>query len=154
MAKKIGKLRKQGINTALMAPSAGSQSVPYGYDITGVACSALVQARRTVGRAAAPRACGKNVDLAWYAVDGSCGTGDPGFEAHVLPIIHWATAWSEQWLPPDMLASSFSAALEAVGKDATLKWNKAVGPTVAALMGCHPPVRAHRRPWADLRRAP
>jgi hypothetical protein len=45
-------------------------------------CTALGTTRSRVATAAAPQA---------------SGTLDPAFDAHVMPLKHWATAWWEGW---------------------------------------------------------
>ena len=50
----------------------------------------LEWARRTLARAAAPPAAGKNPDLVLLAADAAGGTLDPAFDARVLPSRQWA----------------------------------------------------------------
>ena len=91
--KRIVKLRRTGINTAVMARAAGTQAVTYGYACMGIADSALTDARREIARAAAPATAGKNPNMILYTLDGASGTMDPAFEANASGIAAWASAW-------------------------------------------------------------
>ena len=76
----------------------------YGCEVFGLSDSALNNARAAVARAGTPQAGGKNPDLAMLAIDGPDGTVDPAFEAHAAPVVAWATAVWEGWLPRAALA--------------------------------------------------
>jgi hypothetical protein len=127
--KRIGKLRKAGVNTAMMARAAGTQAVTYGYATMGIADSALETARREVARAAAPTTAGKNPNMILYTLDGASGTMDPAFEGNAACILAWATAWWESWIPEQQLTEAFNA----VSAAAKNKWGSVVGPTAALL---------------------
>ena len=90
-----------------MARAAATPSIMYGVETMGISDTALPQARSKVAAAAAPKAGGKNPDLTLHTLDGAYGTLDPAFDAHVLPIVRYATAWWEQWQSHSALTAAF-----------------------------------------------
>jgi hypothetical protein len=126
-------LRASGVNSAQMVRTAATPAVMYGCDIFGIADSPLNTVRAKIARAGAPEAAGKNPDLMLSALDGQDGTMDPAFEAHGLPIKHWAFAWWEEWATPVQLAQAFRGAVDKlVGKRS--HWQAAAGPSTALVL--------------------
>ena len=95
--------------------------------------SALDTVRSKVAKAAAPEAGGKNPDLLLATLDGQHGTLDPAFEAHGLPIKHWALAWWESWATPKQLGDAFNGAVDKLGSKVA-HWRAVAGPTTALVM--------------------
>ena len=61
--------------------------------MVGVATTTLLQWCREVARGCSVAAAGKSVDLVLVLADDTeAHTTDPAFDAHVLPIRHWAEA--------------------------------------------------------------
>ena len=128
--KRMWAIRRSGGNTKQMARAAGTSAVCYGDDTQGVSNSALNDRRSVLARAAAPEGGGKNPLKVLYALDGASGTLDPSFDAHMLPIKHWATAWWEGWIDPCQLERAFvhRSSLPAAHR---LQWARVAGPTAA-----------------------
>ena len=80
-------LRQLGVNTALMARTAGKPLVMHG-------CKVILLALATGGR---------NTTLTLLAIDGSSTTLDLAFEAHLAPIRNWASAQWDNWYSGDQL---------------------------------------------------
>ena len=95
--------------------------------------SALHTARTKVAKAVAPTATGKNPDATLQVLDGTTGTMDPAFDAHLLPLKFWATAIWERWFLLDSFAEAFStASCKLLGARASV-WAMVTG-TVASLV--------------------
>ena len=121
------------VNTTQMSRLAGTPAVMYGVGVQGVSGTLLRTVRSTIARAAAPEAGGKNPDCTLYALDGATGTLDPAFDAHVLPVKHWALAWWESWICADVLESSFAAALDKLNVNDKHMWSRVTGPCTALI---------------------
>ena len=93
----------------------------------------LCATRSRVATAAAPKAGGKNPDLIFYALDGASGTLDPAFDAHLMPLKHWATAWWEGWRDEHTLDSAFQAAGQKLATACQSLWHMVTGPTTALI---------------------
>ena len=120
-SKTIGRyqsLRRNGAPVAHMVRTAGVLAVMYGVDTVGLSCTALHSTRSKIAAAAAPQAGGKNPDLILYALDGVSGTLDPAFDAHVMPLKHWA---------------AFQAAALRLSAATNSPWNRVTGPTTALI---------------------
>ena len=105
---RIKSLRKVGVNSVQMVRSIGPPAILYGCETMGVSDSALSTTRSKVAVAAAPHAGGKNPDLTLLVLDGSSGTLDPAFDAHIGPVKYWALAWWESWFDSSWLSEAFS----------------------------------------------
>ena len=55
--------------------------------------------RAATAHAIAPELGGRNSNATLYLSDGTSGTLDPAFPAHILPLYTWALAWKQQWVP-------------------------------------------------------
>ena len=128
--KRMWALRKNGANTRQMARAAGTAAVCYGDDIQGVSNSALSDRRSVLARAAAPAGSGKNPLKVLYALDGANGSLDPSFDAHLLPMKHWALAWWEAWIEPCHLEKAFAHRMQ-VSQAHRTQWARAAGPIAA-----------------------
>ena len=123
-------LRRHGANTQLMTRMAGTAAVTYGTDTQGVSNSLLQQQVSTIARMAAAEGGGKNPYKTLYALDGAAGTLDPTFAADALPLLHWATAVWEDWVPGAAMDSAYGQAKLKMTKGKT-SWNKVAGPAAA-----------------------
>ena len=65
-----------------------------------------------------------------YALDGSNGTLDPSFDAHVVPIMHWSLAWWEKWADPSQLGKAYERRME-MPQEHRKQWARVAGPTAA-----------------------
>eukprot|EP00973_Karenia_brevis_P056790 7901829-Karenia_brevis.AAC.1 len=64
-------------------------------------------------------------------MDGANGTMDPAFNAHLLPLKYWATAWWEGWATPSSMDESFQMAAFKLGRRDRISWNAVTGPATA-----------------------
>ena len=130
---RIHALRRMGIRTGSVARAAGTPAITYGVETIGMSDSHLSQVRSLIARASSPEGGGKDLNLVLYLLDGVSGSLDPAFDAHVLPIVRYATAWWEGW----QKASAISAAMtDAQRKLASrgFKWGCVCGPMAALIM--------------------
>ena len=125
-------LRSARVNTKQMVRAAGTPALLYGVEVVGLTNSALQTMRSRVAIAAAPQAGGKNPDLTLYALDGSCGTLDPAFDCHAMPLKHWALAWWESWFSPMALEESFRVAQLKIAASSS-PWRLVAGPVSALI---------------------
>ena len=105
----------------------------YGVEVSGVADAMQQQGRSVAARAAAPAGGGKNPDIVLYILDGAAGAMDPAFDAHVLPVKHWALAWWEHWFAHEFLDLVYRAACARLG-EGHWSWHRVAGPASALLM--------------------
>jgi len=99
----------------------------------GMADTHLQDARATVARAAAADGGGKAHDFTLYALDAAGGTLDPAFDAHILPIKHWALAHWQQWTAREELASAFVSAAARLQRVTRTAWEAVTGPSSALI---------------------
>ena len=123
--------KRNGINVAQVARAAGTPAAMYGVAVTGIADGPLQQARSVIARASAPEGFGKNPDLILWAHDGLQGTLDPAFDAHLQPVLHWASAWWEHWRPRHILCKVGWKAIDRVKATLSSPWRRTAGPAVA-----------------------
>jgi hypothetical protein len=108
----------------------GTAAMVFGQGNTGVCCSSLYAQRSAVGAAASPGGSG-DLDLTLVLADGSLrGTADPVHAAHVQPIVKWAEAVWNSWLPFCSLSRICSTAIGRLGCCAR-PWIRVVGPGLA-----------------------
>ena len=67
------------------------------------------------------------------AIDGASGTLDPAFDAHVLPIQTWATAWWEHWRSEATMREALAEAILKLSSTKGSLWRLVTGP-VATLV--------------------
>jgi hypothetical protein len=130
---RLGRLRafrRSGGNTVAYVRTAATPAVTYAADIMGVADSRLQAIRSTLARAASPAACGKNPDMAYYALDAAGGFTDPAVVIHALAIGAWACAWWEQWVPQAALVAAHAGAVSRLAAAAS-PWPLVAGPVAA-----------------------
>jgi len=127
-ALKIKRLRRLGVNTRHIVRAAGTPSITYGWDVMGVADTVLRAARSSIAGALAPEAGGKNPDVVLYMNDVAGATADPAYDAHVLPLKHWALACSQGWQPRKTLEGSLYAAVARLRGATRSVWDVAAGP--------------------------
>ncbi len=126
-------MRRAGVNARQMVRAAGTPAIMYGVDTAGISDSALLVARASVARAAAPQAGGKNPDLTLHTLDGTRGTLDPAFNAHVSVLKQWAQAWWEEWYGAEDLELAFQAASLRLASCSDSPWRIITGPVGALL---------------------
>jgi len=130
---RIHDLRRLGVRTNNVVRAAGTPAITYGVEVTGMADTHLDSARRLIARAAAPEGGGKDPNLVLYLLDGSAGSMDPAFDAHVLPIVRYAYAWWESWQPTRLLTKAFGAAYSRLNAK-NMSWGVVNGPIAALIM--------------------
>ena len=113
--------------------AAGTPAVTYGVEVTGMADTHLDQARRAIARASAPEGGGKDLNLVLYILDGPSGTCDPAFDAHVLPLVRYASAWWENWQPADVITRAFRQAYSRMSNRKGA-WGSVNGPLAALIV--------------------
>ena len=124
--------------------AAGSPAVSYGVETVGMADTHLNRVRSAIARAAAPAGSGKSFDAILWAYDGTSGTLDPAFDAHVLPLSYWATAWWQRWRPAGALSEALKKAQRKLSGPNRTMWARVTGPTTAVV------ATARRLGWAFI----
>eukprot|EP00973_Karenia_brevis_P029873 4119788-Karenia_brevis.AAC.1 len=71
-----------------------------------------------------------------YALDGTGGTLDPAFHAHLLPLQTWATAWWQRWVPEHKMQQAFVQAELKLSEIGRCKWRAVTGPITAMIVSC------------------
>ena len=102
------KLKKLGVDPAMVVRTGGKASIVYGESTMGVSNSLLQSQRRSVAAAVAPQfgTGGQNLDIALMMADASAkGSADPAFDAHILVIGDWARGVWNVWTPRATLDS-------------------------------------------------
>ena len=125
--------RRLAVNTARLLRSGATAGFTYGEASVGVA-PALLQAQRVAAaKALGDRTAGGDLDLTLAVADGARGgMADPVFQAHLAPIVAWAQAAWETWMPrADML----HMASWAVGRSVSARrpWAVVCGPATATV---------------------
>ena len=139
---RIHSLRKAGVRAQQVTRAAGTPAVTYGVEVVGMAETPLHATRAAVARAAAPEGAGKNPDLVLWSLDGTGGSLDPAFDAHVLPIKFWALAVWQRWRPHYLLARALRAGQRKLAQGRGPAWSKVAGPAAAVVLS------AARLGWA------
>ena len=92
-------------------------------EVMGMACSHLRSARCSIAQTIAADTGGKHHELVLHAIDGACGTLDPAFDAHGLPIWMWALAHWQEWVPNTLLDEAvLHADRRVLSLDGKAKW--------------------------------
>ena len=68
-----------------------------------------------------------------YTVDGSVGTADLAFLAHLNPTLAWSNAWWEGWADCESLTYAFTGANEKLDNAKASKWAVVKGPVAAVI---------------------
>jgi hypothetical protein len=142
--RRIATARRAGTSSAAYCRTAGIPAISYGWDVCGVANTPLRDVRALIARTASPDTYGRSVDLVFHALDAAGVRIDPAYEAHVLPIMRWAIAWWEQWVPPSALQRAYVAAVHKLGRSDGRAWQNVAGPVAAMVasawrLGWHVP---------------
>ena len=124
-------LRRIGVNTAAMAQASAATAMLYGCECCGIGDSMLEEVRRATAKICVGIGGGKSLDRSLYATDGSKGTVDPAFLAHLNPIIAWATAWWDNWTDSDSLSAAHKEATVRIKRAKASKWSVVKGPATA-----------------------
>ena len=104
------KLVAAGVCSKKLMRTGGVSALTFGQAATGVSNTNLLQQRRAVALATAPRAGlgGQNLDLALALADGNQpGRPDPAHGAHAQPIGMWSEAIWQNWPPTGMMKKLF-----------------------------------------------
>ena len=104
----------------------------YGQDITGVADSMLKTQQRVINKAASAPGAGKNLATSLWLHDVAGGKTDPAYDAHELPVLNYAKACLEDWLPKDIISTAHEDAKSKLF-EAEGKWNAVTGPFAAVI---------------------
>ena len=56
---------------------------------------------------------------------------DPAYEAHTGPIVMWAKAVWNNWLPAEGMRAAVLQALQGIKKNGTTSWHRVTGPAAA-----------------------
>ena len=98
-------LRRAGVDTARILRTGGNAAMTHGTSVMGLAPSALLRQRRAAAATLACSSGGGDLDLTLALADGPSGAAaDPAFSAHADPIVMWATAPWDSWLPRSSMA--------------------------------------------------
>jgi hypothetical protein len=93
------RLRRSGVDTSRLLRTGGTSAMTYGQAVLGVSSSLLVAQRRAAAACVVATAAGGDLDLTLILADEKGSAADPAFPAHTEPIVHWAIAAWETWLP-------------------------------------------------------
>ena len=121
------------MNTARLLRSGATAGFTYGESSVGVAPSLLQAQSRAAAKALGGRTAGGDLDLTLAVADGARGgTADPAFQAHLQPIVAWAQAVWENWMPrADMLSMAAWASRRLASTDRP--WRMVCGPASAVV---------------------
>ena len=131
--RRIAIARRAGTSAAAYCRTASIPAISYGWDVCGVADTPLRDVRALVARTASPDTYGRSVNLVFHALAAAGMHIDPAYEAHALPIIRWAMAWWERWVPPSALQRAHLAATDKLGRSDGRTWQSVAGPVAAAV---------------------
>jgi len=131
--KRARNLKRSGVNSSVWAATAGLTGMLYGAEVTGVATTMLHQQRSAICSAAHAQNAGRNPLMALWVHDCEVRKLDPSFLAHELPVLHYAKACYEQWLPANTINTTCSQVQEAL-EAAEFKCNAAKGPIAATIL--------------------
>ena len=76
---------------------------------------------------------GKSFELSLYVADGSTGTLDPAFQAHVQPLHSWALACWQGWQNHEVMEKALVRAQGRVLHDGQPQWSFVSGPAAATV---------------------
>ena len=96
---RVAAFRSQGGNAVRYFTTAGLPALTYGQDVCGVSDARLRDARAVVSGAVSPPGAGRTPDIVLHVVEATGTFVDPAHAAHAMPIVQWATAWWESWVP-------------------------------------------------------
>ena len=77
----------------------GPAKTLYSVEHFGISDTALKDNRTAIAATASSETHGKHTDTTLYILDGPKGTMDTAFDAHAMPIKHWAWALWDGWFP-------------------------------------------------------
>ena len=130
MVPRLRQLRRQRVNTRLMARTCGTAAMTYGTDCQGVSDTLLQTMRTTAAAAASSGAGGKNVDRSLHIIAGLKGSLDPAVEVFSLGLKRWATAWWEAWTTRESMIQAFEGACARCSIN-SYRWRAVAGPAAA-----------------------
>ena len=131
--RRIAAVRRAGVCAASYCRTAGIPSLTYGIDVCGVADTPLQSLCATVAGSASPDTYGRSPDLVFHALDAVGVSADPAAEVNALPIVPWAAAWWEHWVPADALRQAFDGASARLAEIGARRWNAVAGPAAATV---------------------
>ena len=90
------------MDVAKVLRTGGLAAAQFGQTVHGVANYPLMKLRRKMAGLLGGASAGKDPTLVLVASDAASGNAmDPAFAAHTEPIVHWASAVWEGWMPVD-----------------------------------------------------
>ena len=124
-------LRRMGVDIAKVLRTGGLTAAQFGQAVHGVADYPLMQLRRKAAGLVGGAAAGKNPNLVLVAADAASGNAmDPAFAAHTDPVVHWASAVWEGWMPVEWLQRTLKNARVELTR-AKRQWFVVKGPAAA-----------------------
>ena len=132
-AKRLKILNMNIAHAKTMVRTAGTPAISYGWDVFGVSDSALRVSRSLIASMLSASEGGKSPDAVLMATDAAGGSTDPAYDAHCLPVKHWAMAYWERWQPAQLLEGSFVAAAARLAAAPRSPWDVVAGPAAALL---------------------
>ena len=124
-------LRRAGVNTTRLLKTGGIAALGHAQAVMGVSNRLLLQQRRAAAAVIDSLGAGADLDLTFAVADGLRGAAaDPAVAAHVEPIVAWATAAWEQWLPRRALLTLAADARKRLVAAAVV-WSAVRGPGAA-----------------------
>ena len=130
---KVQLLRKIRVNIAAMPEAAAATSMLYGGDCCGTGDNMLEEVRRATAKICVGDAGGKSMVRSLCAVDGSSGTANPAFLAHLNPIVALSKAWWEAWVDHDCLSSAHERARAKLSSAEASIWSVVNGSVTAVI---------------------
>ena len=127
----FNRLKAAGYSTTRVLRTGGTAGLTWG-QICGIADGPLLEQRRLVAAAAAwgDSIMGQQLDMALVLADGQKGKADPAYEAHYTPIVMWAKAVYNHWVPVGALQAAIERAKPRLAAADNL-WLSVRGPVAA-----------------------
>ena len=126
-------IRRLAVSTAKLLRTGGAAGLTYGQASVGVSPSLLHSQRTAVAKALGDRTGGGDLDLSLAVADGARGgMADPAFQAHLQPIVSWARAVWEGWVPTSELLHTAAWAVRRLTA-AKNPWAVVSGPATATV---------------------
>jgi hypothetical protein len=108
----------------------GAASMTYGQAVLGVPPSLLLRQRRAAAACIVSSVAGGDLDLTFVLADDRGSAVDPAFAAHVEPILYWALAAWETWLPRSAMMRLTAEAKRTLAA-ASNTWAAVTGPAAS-----------------------
>ena len=132
MVPRFQRLRRAGVDVRHVAATVAPPRLTNGAQTCGIADTHLHQLRVNTAAAHAAATSGKQVDAVLYLADGgTAAPADPTYAAHVLPIVTWATALWQRWVPAAQMIRAADRAAVRVLSSGIPRWQLVSGPAGA-----------------------